>query len=887
MIKHFISILTVLLVFCTTTVQAQITLGNTDFKANYSSPKNYKLGGVTVSGIKNLDKNAIVVLSGLQIGTEITVPGEELSMAIRKLWKQGLFSDVQINVSKIEGNTVFLDIALAEQPRLSRFKFTGVSKSDAEELKENLNLYKERIITQSLIVSTQNKVRDKFVEEGFLDTKVEVELKDDTVFKNRVFMFINVERGKKVRINEILVEGNQAFSDSKVKRQLKETKQKVLFIPFRDFDRLLVDVTKTAFTNRDSVPTILEEYAKDRLVMNLFKASKYLESNFINDKKALIEKYNAKGYRDAKVIGDSTYRVGNDLNLVVQVDEGNQYYFRNIEWIGNSKYTKKQLNDILGIEKGMVYDPSLLESRLYMNPNGRDVSSLYMDDGYLFFSVEPVETYASTDSIDLEIRIREGDQARVNRIIIEGNTKTNDQVVLREIRTKPGELFSRADIIRTQRELSQLGYFDPENMNVTPIPNPSDGTVDIKYTVVERSNDQVELSGGWGAGQIVGNLGLSFNNFSLKNLMKYGFKYLPSGDGQTLNIRASSNGRRFQSVNFSFTEPWLGGKQPNAFSVFASYTILTDGSFKFLRDTISGNETKPLRDIDGNKFINENREFMKIYRVGAGLGRRLKWPDDYFQLYQELTLENYQLQNSTSFIFTDGVSNNFYYNFSLSRNSTDRPIYPMSGSEIKFVAQLTPPYSFLSGRDVTKETNQEKYKWVEYHKWKFATSWYTKIVDKLVLNTRIGFGYLGEYNKNLGSAPFERFYLGGSGLTGFQIDGREIIALRGYDDNSVSPSTGGTIINKYTMELRYPFVLNPSSTIFGLAFVEGGNTWNSFKDYDPFNVKRSAGVGVRIFLPMFGLLGLDWGYRFDDVPTNLNMDRSQIHFTIGANLGEL
>ena len=518
-----------------------------------------------------------------------------------------------------------------------------------------------------------------------------------------------------------------------------------------------------------------------------------------------------------------------------------------------------------------------------------------MDDGYLFFQVVPVEVLVENDSIDIELRIYEGQQARVNRVTVMGNTKTNDHVVLREIRTKPGELFSRSDIIRTQRELAQLGYFNAETLNVNPKPNPVDGTVDIEYFVEEKSNDQIELSGGWGGNRIVGTLGISFNNFSTRGLLKpKSWDPLPSGDGQRFSIRAQSNGAWFQSYSISFTEPWLGGRRPNALSLSAYYSLQSGGASKFIRD--SGG-TLFLRDKEtGKRIFNPDRSFVGITGVSAGLGRRLSWPDDYFTLYQELNFQHYNMNNWSRFVFSDGKANNLFYKVNLSRSSVDQPIYPRMGSDFSFSLQLTLPYSsWFSDIDYADPniTDQVKYNWIEYHKWKFTSSWYTKIIGDLVLKTKVGFGFLGHYNRNIGTAPLERFYLGGSGLTGFNIDGREIIALRGYDDQSVSAITGGNIINKYIMELRYPFSLNPSATIFGLGFLEAGNAWDNFAEYNPVSVKRSAGIGIRIFLPMFGLLGLDYGWRFDDVQNmspNLGVEgakRGQLHFTIGANLGEL
>jgi outer membrane protein insertion porin family len=546
----------------------------------------------------------------------------------------------------------------------------------------------------------------------------------------------------------------------------------------------------------------------------------------------------------------------------IRVDEGPKYYFRNITWIGNTKYSANDLNKVLGIKKGDVFNQKKLDEALFGSQSGRDITTLYMDYGYLFFSVTPVEVQVSGDSIDYEMRIYEGKQAIVNKITVVGNTKTNDKVIMREIRTQPGQLFSRTDIIRTQRELAQLGYFDQEKLGVNPKPNPLDGTVDIEYVVEERPSDQVELSGGWGAGQVVGTLGLSFNNFSAKSMFKKGaWTPLPSGDGQRLSLRAQTNGKFYQSYSASFTEPWLGGKKPNSLSVSVYRSIQSNG----------------------RKKSDASRQSIQINGVSVGLGQRLRVPDDYFSIYHEVSFQHYTLDNyGSTFLFSDGYSYNINLQETVSRNSIDAPIYPRTGSQFSFTLQLTPPYSMFSDKDYANATEQEKYKFIEYHKWKFGASWFTPLAwNKLVLNVKANFAFLGYYSKGIGPSPFERFYLGGDGLSGFSLDGREIIAQRGYPNNSLSPDGGGTIYDKYTLEMRYPLSLNPAATIYVLGFLEAGNAFNSFREFDPFNVKRAAGAGVRIFLPMFGLLGLDYGWGFDNVPGTIGPSEGNFHFTIG------
>lgn len=827
---------------------------NDSTKFDFSIPKEYEIGGIFITGSDHLDQNVLTLLSGLSVGDKVLVPGDKFSTAIENLWKQGLFEDVKITATKIVGSTIYINIAVLERPRLSKFVLVGMKKSEADDLREKIKLIKGKVLTDGLISSTTLTVKEFFIKKGYLDVKVDTKKDKDEKVENSVILTITVDKASKIRIKDINFTGCTAFKNGKLHRTFKETKVKRWWNPFN--------------------------------------AGKFDENNYEKDKKALIAKYNEKGFRDAKIARDTIYRVDDKhINIDVVVDEGHQYYFRNITWIGNSKYSNKELSNVLGIKKGDIYDQTQLDSKLYMNPNGNDVSSLYMDDGYLFFNVSAVETTVTNDSIDLEMRIFEGKQATINKITIVGNTKTNDHVILREIRTKPGQLFRRSDIIRTQRELSQLGFFDPEKMNVTPTPNQATGTVDIEYKVEEKPSDQIELSGGYGNNQVVGTLGISFNNFSGKNFFKKdAWRPLPSGDGQRLSVRAQSTGRFYQSYNISFTEPWLGGKKPNSFSVTAYYSVQSNGEKRNVKS-------------DGEKIANPKRQSLDILGMSVGLGKRLKWPDDYFTLYQELNYEYYTLNNystgSSIFSFSKGFSNNIYYKASVQRNSIDKPIFETRGSQITLTGQFTPPYSVFNNKDYSSSsmTDQERFKFVEYQKYKFTAKFFTPITNKhgsegkearnLILRTSCGFGFLSSYNSKVGSVPFERFYLGGSGLTGFTLGGREIIALRGYDDGSASPRTGAAYIAKYSMELRFPITLNPQATIFVLGFADAGNSWTKAKEFNPFDVKRSVGLGLRIFLPMFGLLGFDYGWRMDNMPANPNMQKSQFHFTIGASIGEL
>ncbi|MBL4710446.1 MAG: outer membrane protein assembly factor BamA, partial [Flavobacteriales bacterium] len=733
-------------------------------------------------------------------------------------------------------------IKVVERPRLSKFRFKGIKKGKQESLRDDINLKRGKVITPNLINTTKSKIKEYFVDKGYFNAEVEISEENDTTIRNSKILTIKVDKNQKVKVKDILISGNIAFTEKKIRKFLKETKRKKF--------------------------------------VRIFKPSKFIRSNYKNDKENVIQKYNAKGYRDAKFENDTVYQISpNRIMIEVKIKEGKKYYFGNIKWIGNIKFSDQELDRILGIKRGDLFNQQLFDQRIYQDPNGRDISSLYLDDGYLFFQPNVVETEVRGDTIDFEIRLREGQQARINQVIIIGNEKTNDHVIRRELRTNPGDLFSRSDIIRSQRELLQLGYFNQERLGVNPIPDQASGTVDIEYTVEEQPSDQIELSGGWGGGRVVGSLGVTFNNFSAKNMFKKeAWRPLPAGDGQRLSVRAQTNGEFFQSYNLSFTEPWLGGRKPNSLNVTGYYSRQTNGAAKTVLNT------------EGQKVDNPNRQALGIWGMSVGLGRRLQWPDDFFTLYNEVSYQYYDLNNWGNFIFRSGFAHNLSIKTNFSRNSIDAPIYSTSGSQTSLSIQLTPPYSLFDGTDNYDELdNQDRYKFIEFHKWKFNSSWFTPLAGnerKLVLNTKVGFGYLGEYNSKLGQSPFERFYLGGDGLSGFNLDGSEIIAQRGYDDRTLSPETGATIVSKYTMEVRYPFTLNPSATIYGLVFAEAGNSWLNFDEFSPFEVKRATGVGVRIYMPFFGLLGLDWAYRFDDIPGRVDpTSNTEFHFSIGGNLG--
>ncbi len=820
---------------------------------SYSAPKEFTIGGIEVTGAEFTDKNVIKLLSTLTVGDKIIIPGDKTSDAIKSLWKQGLFEDIKIFKEKIIGDAIFLRIDVVERPRLSRFSFKGaVKKNEADEIRNKIRLIREKVVTDYTNGFIRNTVRDYYVNKGFYHTQINITTENDKLAKTpHVVLFINVDKGKKVRIKKLTFHGNTVVGSWKLHRKMGDTKAWHLYNPFN--------------------------------------SGKYLEENLKKDLPTIIEIYNGKGYRDARILKDTTYFVNNKrVNIDVYIEEGHKFYFGDFKWFGNTKYRGGQLDTILSIKKGDVFDQTRLDQKLFMNPNGYDISSLYMDDGYLFFQVNPTESNVHNDTIDFEMHMYEGRQAIIDKVTVKGNDKTNDHVIFREIRTRPGQLFRRSDIMRTQRELSQLGYFNAEKLGVVPTPHPAEGTVDVEYTVEEKPSDQITLSGGYGGNRLVGTLGVTFNNFSMRNFFhKSAWRPLPTGDGQRLSVSAQTNGLLYQSYNISFTEPWLGGKKPNSLTVSAFHSSFSNG-------------VEHQATIDGVLKNNPSSYFMNISGGTVGLGRRLKWPDDFFQMYASVGYNYYELWQYPAFVFNTGYSNDVSLTLNIARNSVDAPIFPKNGSNITFTGKWTPPYSAFDGRNYNDLLPAERYRFTEYQKYKFTAEWFTQLTNKraaegkearnLVLRTKIGFGFLSYYNPSVGFSPFERFYLGGSGLSGYQnFVAREIVGLRGYPDNSLSGSKGDPIVSRYTMELRFPITLNPQATIFILGFAEAGNTWPSFKTYNPFDVKRSAGFGLRVFLPMFGLLGVDYGWGFDPVPGNPGAGNGvgQFHFTIGGTLGEL
>ena len=785
----------------------------------------YEVAGITVSGVQDLDPNVVIMLTNIRVGDNIQFPDPKISDAIRTLWRQQLFENITFSVVNKSGKKVYLDIRLKELPKMSKYFITGVKKTWKDDIREELDLRAGKVVNENLVVMSRNKIQSYFREKGYLNASVEISQERDTSFNNAVILGFKVKSGERVKIGEISFVGNEAVADKVLLKAMKNTKMKGKAI---------------------------------------FKVSKLRKKEYREDLRALVAKYNGMGYRDARIIRDTNYRVDDELiNIEITVEEGRKYYFGDISFVGNTKYDTPLLRSILKINRGDIYDSQHLNERVSFDANGNDVASIYLNNGYLFSQVVPIEKNVQNDTIDVEIRIQEGRQATIRKVSITGNERTNDHVIYREVRTRPGDLFSKAMIQRTIRELSQLGYFDQTQIGVNPVPDPQTGTVDLEYTVVEKSTSQLELQGGWGANRVVGTLGLNFNNFSAKNIgNKRAWQPLPTGDGQTINIRAQSNGLYFQSYNASFTEPWLGGKKPNSFTGTIYHNVQSNGV----------------------QASDPNRQSLLITGINFGLGQRLKWPDDYFTLYQGLEFRRFNLNNfPTGFLnYNKGISNNVNYKFTLGRNNTDVPIFPTRGSQISFAAELTPPFSLLRDDiDYKSLSSEERFKLVEYHKWKLNADWFAPITSKLVIRTHGEFGYLGSYNKDLGLPPFERFYVGGDGLANFVIDGREIIGLRGYTNNSITPGGGGALYNKYVFEMRYIIANNPSAQVFPLIFMEGGNNYDNFWDYRAFNLKRSAGAGLRIFMPMFGLMGVDVAYGFDPEPNGAAASGWQTHFIIG------
>ena len=858
-----------------------------------TSPKEYTIAGIKISGTKYLDEQLLISISGLSVGDKVMIPGgDNFSKAIFNLWKQNLFSNVRILYTKIQEQNIWIEINVQERPRLSNFSFKGIKKSEAEELTGKAGLVKGRVITENVKRNAVEAIQKYYVDKGFKGVDIRIDEVFDPALANSQTLTFYITKGKKVRINEINFYGNEAVSDARLKKRLKGTKEmtKLTFYPAADTSTFGVNkhMTFSEYMKKGGPLSITntKEYLDPYFRFKLFSSAKFNAQKFQEDLDNVLEFYNSNGYRDATIVDTQQRIVKGNLHIDIKVDEGRKYYFGNIAWKGNTKYSDSVLTYLLGIRKGDIYNIETLNKKLgkQLSPEGGDISGLYMDDGYLFFRVEPVETAVYNDTIDFEIRMVEGPQATINAVNISGNDKTKEHVIRRELRTVPGDKFSRAALIRSQREIANLGYFNQEKIGINPVPNPENGTVDINYSVEEKSSDQLELSAGWGGGiGLTGTLGVSFNNFSIKNILRReSWSPLPTGDGQKLSLRIQSNGKAYQSYNFSFTEPWLGGKKRNSFTVSLYKSVFRTGGY----------------DENGRYFFSDSQS-LKTFGVSVALGKQLQWPDDFFTLSYSLNYTQYKLNNypASFFGFTTGTSNNVSLKLALNRYSLDQPIFPRMGSNFLLSGQFTPPYSLFSN----SFTPEDSYKKPEFHKWRFTGEWYIPIgkamgADKtrqFVLKAAVKYGFMGRYNTKLDYSPFERFQVGDAGLTNnFGLLGYDIIAHRGYPvyENSnpkVNPDQQNankffTIFNKYTLELRYPFSTNPSSTIYGLTFFEAANGWYNYKDYNPFRLRRSAGVGMRFFLPMFGLLGFDYGIGFDRITPNGRLrDASRFTFMIG------
>ena len=809
----------------------------------------YILDEIKVTGLKNFNEQTVITYTGLKQGQKIRIPGEEISSIISKLWKLDLFSDINFYLTDIRDNNASIQIDIIELPTLSDFKITGLKKSKIETIISDTEIKKGQKITENFIKTTKNYIVNKYKKDGFLNAKVAINVVPDTSDVNLSKMLIKIDLGDRVKINNINFKGNNIAKSSKLKKKMKNT--------------------KTKFFGR------------------FWKKSKFIDEDYNDDLNSILEFYKEKGYRDARIIVDSVITNKNRISINIDLEEGNKYYFGDINFLGNTVYTDNQLLRVLGLSKGDTYNGVLLKKRIADNskPDGEDLTNLYQNNGYLFSNINPVEVSVENDTINFEVRIVEGKPAYFNKISVVGNTRTKDHVIYRELRTKPGNLYSKDQVVRTVRELGQIGYFDPEQIspdfkNV----DPNAGTVDIEYGLVEKGASQVELQGGYGGGGFIGTLGLSFNNFSLKGLKdKSQYKPLPMGDGQSLSLRLQAN-RFYNTASFSFSEPWLGGRQPVSFSTSISRTK----QYRF--NYLTGRANKD--------------QFFEISGAQIGLAKKLRVPDDYFILSQSIGYQYYNLNNYYTGLFTfgDGKSNNIFYQINLTRDNTYvNPIFPLGGSQFSISAKLSLPYSLFNDIDYGDLENQaeyqnedgspdqakidqEKFKWLEFYKIKFKGSWYTRIIDKLVLKTHAEFGFLGAYNNDRGVIPFDRFYLGGDGMSQYAMDGRETVSLRGYTNQALSDRDGSTIYNKFSLELRYPITLKPAASIFALTFLESGNGYNNFRDFNPFNSKRSAGLGVRIFMPAFGLLGIDFGYGFDS-PYDGVLDSHgwETHFVLGQN----
>ena len=851
------------------------------------TPKKYKIADIKVTGVKNYDDFVLIGFSGLSVGDEISVPGDEVTAAVKAFWKHGLFSDVKILANKIEGDSIWLEYQLKQRPRISEVNYHGIKKGEREDLEAKLGLKKGFQITPNVLDRAKILIEKFFDGKGFKNVDVNIQQKDDMAHEGEVILDIYIDKNEKTKIHRIYFEGNNALTARQLKKAMKKTNEK--FSLFNDWKS-----------------SILE----------MFSTKKFTTEEYENDKNNLISKYNEYGYRDAVLLADSVVNFNEKkVDIFLKVDEGEKYYLKDIRFVGNTKYSTDYLMAVLGMKPGEVYNQKKLNDRLSMDEDA--VSNIYFNNGYLFFNADPVEVEVENDSIALEIRIQEGPQATINRVIINGNDRLYEDIVRRELRTKPGKLFSREDLMRSVREIAQMGHFDPENMNPRPIPDPENGTVDIEYNLVSKANDQIEFSAGWGQTGVIGKLSLKFTNFSMKNFLNpKSYKgIIPQGEGQTLTLSGQTNGRYYQAYSISFLDPWFGGKRPNTLSISAYFSKQTDISTSYLSNMYSGYNPyyyggypyyggyygSYYNNYYNNYYnsgsyelaLNPDKSIM-MFGLAAGYGKRLNWPDDFFQFMATLNYQVYMMHDWDYFLVNNGTCHNVNLELLLQRNSIDNPLYTRSGSQFSFSVAATPPFSLFDNKDYASMSDQDpdKFKMIEYHKWKFKAKVFSPLAPVSVkrtpvLMTRAEFGFLGTYNKHKRS-PFETFYMGGDGMTGYlSTYATETIGLRGYENGSIAGNGGyssyGLAYTRLSMELRYPFILEPSSTIYGLVFAEAGNAWTDMSNYNPFDLKRSAGVGVRIFLPMIGLMGIDWAYGFDEANYGSGGKRSgsNFHFIIG------
>ena len=837
------------------------------------SAQNYEIGGIAVDGVKNYDDYLLIGLSGLSVGQNVDIPGDEITQAVKRYWKNGLFSNVRIEVDSIVGRKAYLHIYLTQRPRISQINYNGVKKSEREDLEAKLGLVKDNQITPNMIDRTKILVKRYFDEKGYKNAEVEIVQRDDVSSPDKVILDLNIDKKEKVKIHSITIEGNEALSTRKIKGGLIK-------------------------------PGVFKKTHEQGRFANLFRGKKYIAEKYEEDKENLIQKYNELGYRDAMIEVDSVVPFEeNSVDIYIKVDEGRRYYVRNIEWVGNTLYSTDILNQLLRMKKGDVYNQKMLAERISSDEDA--IGNLYYNNGYVFYDLKPIEINIVGDSVDLEMRINEGPQARIRRVTITGNDRVYENVVRRELRNKPGDLFSKEALERSYREIASMGHFDAESIDYKVEPDQVNGTVDLGWGLTSKSNDQIEFSMGYGQTGVIGKIGLRFSNFCMANLFnKDGLRrgILPQGNGETFSISGQTNGSYYQSYSISYMNPWFGGKRPNQFSFSAFYSKQTDVSDNYYNSAYYNNYYNYMYGYGSNGYgsyyenFYDPDKYVKIFGFSLGWGKRLRWPDDFFMFSADLSYQRYILKDWEYFLVSNGNCNNISLNLTLSRNSTDNQMYPRRGSEFVFSGSFTPPYSLFDGKEYAGIGNnpssanymselQEKYRWIEYHKWKFKSRTYTALTSKSkcpVLMTRVEFGVLGHYNKHKKS-PFETFYVGGDGTSGYSSSyATETIGLRGYDNGSLTPgSYMGYAYDRFTIELRYPLMLGGSTNIYALTFVEGGNAWTDIKDFNPFDMKRSAGMGVRIFLPMVGLLGIDWAYGFDKVFGSDIYGGSQFHFILG------